>query len=123
MAVVVRNGFVLVQERYRHNRGMVYEFPGGAVGSDETGVEAAIRELNEETGLKNLEIVGHHTLANGYGGDIHYVVMSAPDSATPRMVDPIRRQTFHWFRSSDIPPNDFFTADLQFIESDLGKYT
>lgn len=123
MAVVVRNGFVLVQERYRQNRGLVYEFPGGTVESDETGVEAAIRELSEETGLKNLEIAGHHTLANGYGGDIHFVVMSAPDGAAPKMMDPVRRQTFYWLRPSDIPLNDFFSADLKFIESDLRTYT
>ena len=122
MAVVIRNGHVLLQERYRHGRGMVFEFPGGAVEANETGVEAAIRELSEETGLRDLEIVGHHTLGNEYGGDIHYVVMPAPIDTAPRIVDPLRMQTFHWLRPLDIPRNDFYSADLQFIEADLRRY-
>ncbi|TOD73503.1 NUDIX hydrolase, partial [Vibrio parahaemolyticus] len=31
MAVVVKQGKVLVQNRYRSGKGMVFEFPGGSV--------------------------------------------------------------------------------------------
>ncbi len=58
MAVVIRNGKVLVQERLRPSLGMVFEFPGGAVDNNESAEEAAIRELWEETGLEDLSVVG-----------------------------------------------------------------
>ncbi|WP_439333271.1 NUDIX hydrolase [Vibrio viridaestus] len=49
MAVVVKQDRVLIQQRYRRNKGMVFEFPGGSVDADESGEDAAIRELCEET--------------------------------------------------------------------------
>lgn len=52
MAVVVRGGKVLVQKRFRHGQGMVFEFPGGTVDPSESGCQAAVRELWEETDLK-----------------------------------------------------------------------
>ncbi|WP_139123462.1 NUDIX hydrolase, partial [Vibrio parahaemolyticus] len=42
MAVVVKQGKVLVQNRYRSGKGMVFEFPGGSVDSGESGEQAAI---------------------------------------------------------------------------------
>ena len=62
MAVVVKNGLVLLQKRFRRDMGMVLEFPGGSVDKRETGVEAAIRELWEETGLDSVKPVDKTTL-------------------------------------------------------------
>ncbi len=70
MAVVVKQGKVLVQNRYRRGKGMVFEFPGGSVDSGESGEQAAIRELWEETGLNGLKVLGNHTAKNSYGGEI-----------------------------------------------------
>ncbi|MBE3745013.1 NUDIX hydrolase, partial [Vibrio parahaemolyticus] len=66
MAVVVKQGKVLVQNRYRRGKGMVFEFPGGSVDSGESGEQAAIRELWEETGLNGLKVLGNHTAKNSY---------------------------------------------------------
>ncbi|MDR1313580.1 MAG: NUDIX hydrolase [Deltaproteobacteria bacterium] len=42
---------VVMVNQYRHgSRGFSLELPGGAVGPDETPLEAAVRELREETG-------------------------------------------------------------------------
>ncbi|CAK2423748.1 hypothetical protein VCRA2113O415_180035 [Vibrio crassostreae] len=60
MAVVVRDGKVLVQKRFRHGQGMVFEFPGGSVDPGESGSQAEIRELWEETSLKDLQLLGTH---------------------------------------------------------------
>ena len=95
MAVVVRDGLVLIQRRYRRDQGMVYEFPGGSVDQNESGTKAAIRELWEETGIASIESIG---------------------------VEPDRQQSFFWFSVSEIPLADFYEADLLFIRRYLGQY-
>ncbi len=74
MGVVVRGGKVLIQKRFIHGQGMVFEFPGGSIDPGESVNQAAIRDLWEETGLKGLEQLGIHKAINGFGGEIHYVV-------------------------------------------------
>ncbi|WP_417212580.1 NUDIX hydrolase [Acinetobacter venetianus] len=122
MAVVVREGKILVQERFRRNKGMVFEFPGGSVDKGESGEQAAVRELWEETGVREVDLIGSHSLVNEFGGSIHYVVFIAQSEATQQIVDPVRQQTFHWFALNDIPRKDFFKADIEFLDTMLEQY-
>ena len=123
MAVVVRERKVLIQKRFRHRQGMVFEFPGGSVDPGESGSQAAIRELWEETGLKDLQLLGTHQALNNFGGEIYYVVLRADLNNEPKMVDAERQQTFYWLEPSAIPLGDFYRADIEFIEKYLSRYT
>ncbi len=123
MAVVIRDGRVLIQKRYRRSKGMVYEFPGGSVDENESGTEAAIRELQEETGIENTEYIAIHSSINDFGAAIHYVLLSVPDGVEPQPIDIERQQSFYWLKRSEIPLSDFFEADLKFINKHLKTYT
>ncbi|MEZ8384672.1 MULTISPECIES: NUDIX hydrolase [Vibrio] len=122
MAVVVREGKVLIQKRFRHRQGMIFEFPGGSVDPGESGREAAIRELWEETGLKDLQLLGIHQGKNDFGGEIHYVVLRADQNDEPKVVDAERQQTFYWLEPSAIPLGDFYRADIEFMEKYLSRF-
>ena len=122
MAVVVREGRVLIQERFRRSEGMVLEFPGGSIDSGETPEIAAARELWEETGLEQLAVKGAFQAENEFGGEIHYVVFEGNRSTTPTEVDSTRQQTFFWFEPTQIPVDEFHAADADFIENQLEQF-
>ncbi len=123
MGVVVRDGKVLIQNRFRRDQGMVFEFPGGSIDLGESGNQAAIRELWEETGLSDLKVLGSHQAKNDFGGEIHYVVLRASHDVEPQMIDAVRQQTFYWLEPSAIPLEDFYRADIEFIKNHLSQYT
>ncbi|ANS87865.1 8-oxo-dGTP diphosphatase [Vibrio scophthalmi] len=122
MAVVVKQGKVLVQKRYRVEKGMVLEFPGGEVGEEESGTNAAARELAEETGLTDLKHAGTYTKVNDYGGRIYFVVFRANPNDEPQAIELARQQQFMWFEPTKIPLDDFYQADVEFITSQLKQY-
>ncbi|TFL18765.1 NUDIX hydrolase [Jannaschia formosa] len=80
LAVVPRNGEVLLVSRARApNRGL-WGFPGGHVELGETGLEAAVRELREETGVeaRALRYLGNLDLIVREGDRIahHYMLVA-----------------------------------------------
>ncbi len=122
MAVVIRGGKVLIQQRFRRNKGMVFEFPGGSIDQGENPEQAAQRELWEETGLQDLQMAGCQTITNEAGIQIHFVILNASSEVEPAMVEPARQQTFYWLKPSEIPLKDFHQADIEFIETYLVNF-
>jgi len=52
LAVVVRDGRVLLVRRAKHPDRGLWGFPGGRIEPGETTADAALRELREETGVR-----------------------------------------------------------------------
>lgn len=122
MAVVVKNGKVLVQERFRAEKGMVIEFPGGQINDNESGTAAAIRELYEETNLHGLKHVATFSNVNDFGGRTYYAVLRAGEEVTPKAVDQDRKQSFRWLEPTELPVEEFYSADREFINKYLPDF-
>ena len=67
LAVVLNNGHVLLAQRSKSPGAGLWGFPGGHVEWGETALQAAVRELREETGIEaearayitNIDLVRH----------------------------------------------------------------
>ena len=90
--------------------------------SGESGSQTAIRELWEDTGLKDLQLLGTHQALNNVGGEIHYEVLRAVQNDEPKMVEAERQQIFYWLEPSAISLDDFYRADIEFIEHHLSRF-
>lgn len=119
VAVVIRDGKVLIQQRFRPSIGMVFEFPCGSVEPGENLQEAAARELMEEANLRKCAHVSTVERKNHEGLNIGFVIFSGSVDEEPQITDPARRQTFFWFGPDEIPVEDFPAADKEFIRDDL----
>jgi len=75
--VIVENGNILLKESERSPG--TWGLPGGLVEDNESVAQAAIREAQEETGLKvRLErLIGVYSRPHASGGGIHIVVFAA----------------------------------------------
>ncbi|WP_390911841.1 NUDIX domain-containing protein [Pseudosulfitobacter sp. SM2401] len=108
LAVVLREGHVLLVKRKNEPDAGLWGFPGGHVELGETGLDAAARELHEETGviatsiayLTNLDIITH----DPDGGIAFHFLLAAVlcnyQSGTPRAMDDA--QDADWIRVQDV---------------------
>ena len=119
MAVVLRDGRVLMQRRWRRGIGFVHEFPGGRADDGESWANAACRELREETGLVETIVVRESVAPSRDGGTVAFVVLDLTTETPPRATSAYRHQTFEWFSPPAIPLADLAPADAAFVRDEL----
>lgn len=81
LAVIVKDGHVLLVKRRNDPDAGLWGFPGGHVDLGETALDAAVRELREETGvtsravryLTNVDVIEH----DGCGGVRFHFLLTA----------------------------------------------
>lgn len=123
MAVVVKEDKVLIQKYYRADRGAIFEFPGGKVHLDETGTDAAVRELAEKTGVVGLEHIATYTKVNELGGRIYFVILRPGRDTDSKLLDLSLSADLNWLSPDEIPQSELFSADREFINQYLSQYT
>ena len=114
-AAIFRNGKVLVVRRARKPALNLYTLPGGAVEAGETLVEAAIREVREETSLsiEPVALAGHReVIARDDEGKVerHFVILSFASrwlSGEPVLSDELNDS--RWVDPSEL--GDYRTTD------------
>lgn len=108
IAVLVRGAEVLLVQRDKNPDAGLWGFPGGHVELGETGLEAAVRELHEETGLR-ADPVGYLTNVDVVRRDAtgavtaHYLlatVLCEFRGGTPKAADDARDA--RWVPQSDL---------------------
>lgn len=107
IGIIVKNGdTILLGERLRGHGAGVYQIPGGHLEFGETFEEAAKREVLEETGIDNIEIVEIVSLGNDIAFDTHYVsigVLSEYQSGLVRDAEPDHSKNWAWYDPKNLP--------------------
>lgn len=111
--IVCRDGKILIGERTANHGSDTFMIPGGHLEFGESFEETARREVEEETGLKDIEIRGVVSLANDIAYDKHYVtigVLAESKEGEPYTAEPEKCQNWQWLDPKDVPENLFLPS-------------
>lgn len=111
--IVVRDGKVLLGERLNSHGSGTYQLPGGHVEHGESFEDTARREVEEETGLTDIDIQELVCLKNDriYGN--HFItigLLATHISGEPRAVEPEKSRNWAWYDVESLPENLFLPS-------------
>ncbi len=111
--IVFRNGKILIGERTGNHGSGTFMIPGGHLEFGETFEETAKREVEEETGLKNITIKAVVSIGNDIAYDKHYVsigILAESLEGEPYNAEPLKSQNWQWYDPQNIPDNIFLPS-------------
>lgn len=113
----------------RHVEGGHWSFPKGHAKEGEGAYQAALRELQEETGVSDIKAVFDHTLSEEYeydrGGELfhkqvgYYICLVPTDIEVT--LQPEEISAYHWITKDEVPLFDIF-ASKRALLIDLFSY-
>lgn len=87
-------------------KGQDYSFPKGHIEKNETPIECAIRETEEETGRKchilSNEVIYTNTYTNYEGNVITYMYLAVDDGISEKEIDEEDKETLVWVKIEDV---------------------
>lgn len=111
--LVVKDGKVLVGERLASHGAGSFSIPGGHMEFGETFEEAALRELEEETGLTDVEITDLICVKNDRVYEKHFVtigMLAEWKSGEPIAMEPEKARNWSWYAPDEVPENLFLPS-------------
>ena len=117
--ILVKKGEILVGERLGGHGNNTYMIVGGHLEFGETFEECARREVEEETGLRNIIIKGVVSIGNDIAYDKHYVsvgVLAEWTEGEPSTTEPDKSQNWIWCDPKNLP-EPFFLPSKKVVEN------
>lgn len=111
--VVIRDGKVLLGERLASHGSGTWAIPGGHMEGGETFEETAKREVEEETGLTDVEVQGLVSVSNDRVYGKHFISIGflvECKSGEPYPAEPEKSQNWTWFPADQLPDNIFLPS-------------
>jgi ADP-ribose pyrophosphatase YjhB (NUDIX family) len=103
--VVIRRGDDVLLVRHTYGRRAEWDLPGGFINGDEPPADAALREIEEELGVRADHAIMLGTLQQRYGGKKDTVHAFAADAdGGPLVVDEGEIGEARWFARDALPP-------------------
>lgn len=117
VALIIRDNKVLMGLREYMKGKPVWTFPGGRCDEGETIKEALARELNEEIGITNFNIVrfAGEKLGAKSGDKVYF--FECEIFQEPKLMEPEKFLQWEWFSLNDLPPNLIDQGDIKFIKN------
>ena len=109
--IVTRNGKILIGERISNHGSGTFMIPGGHLEYGESFEEASRREVEEEAGLKNIELKGVVSIGNDIAYDTHYIsigLLAESTDGEPWDSEPNKSRNWHWADPHDLPEPFFY---------------
>ncbi len=119
--IVERGGKILVGERRANHGSATFMIPGGHLEFGETFAAAAMREAEEESGLKNIRVKGVVSVGNDIAYGKHYVSIgilaeSVPEDGEPYDAEPEKCGNWRWADPRRLP-EPFYEASRKVVEN------
>lgn len=122
-AIVVQDGKVLVQETVKSSSGAkVIDFPLGLVSDNESATDAA-RKLIVESDSNNVQHAATFSGVNEKGGRTYYAIFKADAQVKLKLAQSDMPESTRWVAPKDLPLNDFYAEDIDFIKTHLAQYS
>ena len=120
VTAITKEGQIVMERQYRHGAGSTnYEIPSGVMEKGETPLEAAQRELLEETGYAAMAFAAARSIDKEFRKDCIWIPIAGYAAATAVGIERIASDRHHWYDVVAGAAVGYGAAELTWWLSDL----